>query len=112
MRKRVLLVTVPGLALLGLAGGLLFWINLNRPGVTQANYERIQKGMPLAEVEALLGRPGQRMTFRHSGAGASWYEGDVVAAVVVDVYWFSENWRVAFRALASDLGLRGSPVTL
>jgi hypothetical protein len=46
------------LALFGLAVLLLaLYAMERRPGVTRANYQRIQNGMRLAEVEALLGRP-------------------------------------------------------
>jgi hypothetical protein len=90
MRKRLVLLTVAGLALLGPTCGLLYWIDLNRPGVTQANFERIQRGMTLAEVEALMGRPGQPMPPPPSAHKESsltdktWWEGDVIVGVLVD----------------------------
>jgi hypothetical protein len=46
------------LALLGLSVVLLaLYAAERKPGVTRANYQRIQNGMRLAEVEALLGGP-------------------------------------------------------
>jgi hypothetical protein len=42
----------------GLAVLPILWYALSlRPGVTQANYERIQEGRTLQEVESLLGGP-------------------------------------------------------
>jgi hypothetical protein len=46
-----------GLALLLLVGGAIaFWPRADR--ITQENCDRIRKGMTLAEVEAILGPPG------------------------------------------------------
>ena len=56
MRRRAL---VPlAIALVGLAG-LLWALNLMRsaPGVTNANYLRISKGMTVEEAETILGEP-------------------------------------------------------
>jgi hypothetical protein len=54
-----------GVAALGLLVGLgmavLRW--QHGPGVSWANYRRIEAGMPRSEVRALLGRPGQRVPF-------------------------------------------------
>jgi hypothetical protein len=54
-RRRLPLVGLGAVALL--AGGLFAWLGLPRPGVTRANYERIQEGMTLPEVESILGGP-------------------------------------------------------
>jgi hypothetical protein len=56
MRRRRLLLGLGLLALLGLAGGLFAFL-YPWPGVTGANFERIQEGMTLAEVEKILGGP-------------------------------------------------------
>ena len=41
-----------------IAGMLLaIWVENSRLGVTRANFHRIHTGMPLAEVEAILGAP-------------------------------------------------------
>jgi hypothetical protein len=45
-----------GLLLATLAFGIFLRAQLPRPGVTRANYGRIQDGMTLEEVEALLGQ--------------------------------------------------------
>jgi hypothetical protein len=37
--------------------GLFVWLQVPRPGMTKANYERIRLGMTLAEVEGILGGP-------------------------------------------------------
>jgi hypothetical protein len=53
-RRRLLLVA---LVAAGLAAAF-FWLQLPRPGVTRANFERLEEGMTLEEVETILGRPG------------------------------------------------------
>src|SRR5262249_24525820 len=58
-----------GLALVALALAFTDWALSLRPGVTEANFKRIRKGMTLAEVQALLGGPGQVATFEIGAAG-------------------------------------------
>jgi hypothetical protein len=59
MKKRLSLLA--GLLCLLLLGGyLLLW--LTAPRISHANFERIEVGMGLAEVEELLGRPADRDT--------------------------------------------------
>jgi hypothetical protein len=48
-----------GLAAVGLAFGLLDCVMGPSPGVTEANSRRIQQGMTLKEVQAILGSSGQ-----------------------------------------------------
>jgi hypothetical protein len=55
--KRVYLLGI-GIALVAGALALTHELLSPWPGVTAANVERIRKGMPRAEVEALLGGPG------------------------------------------------------
>src|SRR5262245_46758429 len=73
-----------GLALLLLAGAFLLadWLTW-QPGVTEANVRRLRPGMPLAEVEAILGGkpddvygPGhdfpRQIRAWHGRAGRAW----------------------------------------
>ena len=57
MHRPRLLRWAGALALLGLVVALVVWLMSPRPGTTLVNYQRIQNGMTLAEVEAVLGRP-------------------------------------------------------
>jgi hypothetical protein len=60
MRRRRLLLGAGLLALL-VSAGILLWFSSRWPGVTQANFDRIQKGATLDEVKALLGgRPHRK----------------------------------------------------
>jgi hypothetical protein len=54
LRRRRLLFVVLG-AVGMLACGLFAWLQLPRPGVTRANYQRLREGMTLREVEGLFG---------------------------------------------------------
>jgi hypothetical protein len=65
MSGRVFLLGV-GLVLVALAFLLtdaLLW----RPGVTEANVQRIRRGKTLAEVEAVLGQPSRCCVYRNCG---------------------------------------------
>jgi hypothetical protein len=55
-KKRFLLLASVPLAIVVTLGVLAMLPP--RPGVTKANFDRIEKGMTLSEVEQLLGRPG------------------------------------------------------
>jgi hypothetical protein len=55
MRRRKLLVVLAGLAVLAL-GGFVLWPQTDR--VTRENFGHIKEGMSRAEVEAILGPPG------------------------------------------------------
>jgi hypothetical protein len=50
-----------GLALVALALAVTDWMLTPPPGVTEANVKRIRPGMTLAEVESILGGPGDRL---------------------------------------------------
>ena len=56
-RKRLLLIAVLPLAF-AVTLGVLAMLSPN-PGVTKAKFDRIEKGMTLAEVEAIFGGPGE-----------------------------------------------------
>jgi hypothetical protein len=60
MRRRTLLVTLAGMAVVVAAGAVVLWPREDR--VTRANYDRIQIGMNRANVEAILGPPGDYRT--------------------------------------------------
>ena len=59
MRRRKL-IALAGLAVLVAAGAFVLWPRPDR--ITRANYDRIRMGMSRAEVEAILGPPGDYTT--------------------------------------------------
>jgi hypothetical protein len=66
MRRRKLIATVVGLAVLTTAGVLWArheqseWVESQRIGrISRANYARIENGMSMEKVEGLLGSPGE-----------------------------------------------------
>jgi hypothetical protein len=60
MRRPTLLVALAGLAVVVAVGVVVLWPRQNR--ITQENFDRIREGMSLAEVEAILGPPGDYRT--------------------------------------------------
>jgi hypothetical protein len=56
-KKRLLLIAALPLALAVIIGVLAMLPT--RPGVTSTNFDRIEDGMLLEEVEAIFGRPGE-----------------------------------------------------
>jgi hypothetical protein len=62
MRKRELLVVLASLAVLVAAGVVVLWPRGEPDRITQANFDRIHEGMTRAEVETLLGPPGDHRT--------------------------------------------------
>jgi hypothetical protein len=61
MRRRKLLVALAGLAVVGAAGIVVLWPrSVSR--ITQENCDRVQVGMSRADVEAILGPPGDYTT--------------------------------------------------
>jgi len=67
MRRRTLLVALAGLAVVVTAGTVVLWPRPER--ITRANFHRIREGMSRAEVEAILGPPGDYRT----GLGETWF---------------------------------------
>jgi hypothetical protein len=67
MRRRKLLGALAGLAVVVAAGVIVMWPRAER--VTRANYDRIQIGMSRAEVEAILGSPGDYTTVDRERTG-------------------------------------------
>ena len=78
MRRRRLLLGAGVLTLLGLT---VIWLTLPHPGVTWANYERIQDGMTLEEVRGILGGEGEKGLAHEPGLVYDdqrvWVEGDL-----------------------------------
>jgi hypothetical protein len=60
VRRRTLLVVLAALAVVVAVAVVVLWPQQDR--IKRENYERIQRGMSLAEVEAILGPPGDCRT--------------------------------------------------
>ena len=85
MRRRTLLVALAGLAVVVAAGAVVLW---PRSRITQDDSDRIKIGMTRAEVQAILGPPGDHRTnappprgrsggsTRPSGTGGDRWVGD------------------------------------
>jgi len=71
MRKWKLRRVLAGLAVLMAAATFLFWHGRDR--VTAENYERLRKGMTRAEVEAILGPPGDYASGPAVGEDELWW---------------------------------------
>ena len=61
MRRRKLLVVLAGLAVLVAAGAVVLWPE-PPSRITRENFDRVREGMTQAEVEAILGPPGDYRT--------------------------------------------------
>ena len=81
MRRRTLLVALAGLAVVSGAGAVVLWpTQPNR--ITQENCDRIKEGMSRAEVETILGPPGDYRTgpvqsvvqWELNGARTTWHD--------------------------------------
>jgi hypothetical protein len=110
-RRRLLLVVLGAVGLL--VGGLAAWLQLPRPGVTRANYERIQEGMTLPEVAGILGGPpGNYSRFPDNEAGLwalDWADPELglqyfrgreacVGTELAVAVWFNDQGRVRRKA--------------
>jgi hypothetical protein len=60
MRRRTLLVALAGLAVVAAAGAVVLWPRPER--ITRENFDRIRDGITRADVEAILGPPGDYRT--------------------------------------------------
>jgi hypothetical protein len=78
-----LLVALAGLAVMGAAGAVALWPRADR--VTRANCDRIQTGMNRADVEAILGPPGDYRT----GLGETRL-GEVDYGITQNVIWMPD----------------------
>jgi hypothetical protein len=82
MRRRTLLVVLAGLAVLVAAGVVVLWPQTEPNRITQENCDRIKKGMSQAEVETILGPPGDYRTGPGQGVlawdpildGTTWHD--------------------------------------
>jgi len=86
--------------------GLVVFVNMPRPGVTKANFDRIQHNMTRREVEKLLGGPhydvsggtktgpASRVHFWKGCAGQVWVTFDAKGdeAKIISKHWHSERW--------------------
>jgi hypothetical protein len=80
MRKRYFIVAAlfASLASVGFVAALLMSNGPGvTPGVTKANFDRIEKGMTLLEVEQILGKPG-----RYTWGGYCWQADDGASVFV------------------------------
>jgi hypothetical protein len=87
-RHKRKLLALGVLALLG-AAAFVLWPRPNR--VTRENYDRIRKGMSRAEVEAILGPPGDYSTVDSEGLGVSDVGFDHSGSQDVTVAWVSDG---------------------
>jgi hypothetical protein len=62
MRRRTLLVVLAGLAVVIAAGAVVLWPQTEPNRITSENCDRIKEGMSRAEVETILGPPGDYRT--------------------------------------------------
>jgi hypothetical protein len=90
-RTRRLLLLGLAIGMAGIAVAVALW--LLRSPVNRDNFAKIEEGMALAEVEALLGGPGQRILVRTGDTGRGilhgrtwrrWEAGDVVITLSFD----------------------------
>jgi hypothetical protein len=90
-RRRILCLA---LAAVALTLGLVVLLPPS-PGVTAANFERVQMGMTLAEVDALMTREGTEGTGDHRTTLAIWYtrSGTVCGRIIFERDAKGE-WRV------------------
>jgi hypothetical protein len=90
MSRRVYLLGV-GIVLVAMGLAFTDWM-LSLHGVTEANAKRIRPGMPMAKVEALLGKPD------HKGAGmAGWAGTPGVAGSGPGTAWRALSWSFTTR---------------
>jgi hypothetical protein len=69
-------------------GGL--WMLHTRPGVTKANFDRIEKGMALAQVQELFGKEGVVFHGYVNQSAYCWENEDRSYAIVL----FDDDWVV------------------
>src|SRR6516165_6941322 len=108
MRRRKLLVVLAVLAVV-VAAGVVVALWPSRERITQENFDRIREGMSRAEVEGILGSPGDYTTGPlndpdgieiplsllppPSGVESAWWAADYGTVGV----WFDEGGRVLMK---------------
>jgi hypothetical protein len=102
MRTRKLVAAV-GLAVVVAVGAFVLWPRQDR--ITRENYGRIQPGMPRAEVEAILGPPGDYTTRRNRYHGQYWRP-DGLKSYGVGFYWMDDTGLIVlyFSHQTNDVG--------
>jgi hypothetical protein len=95
MRRRKL-VAAAGLAALVAVGAVAMWIGRDR--VTLENFSRIKSGMPRAEVEAILGPPGDYRTVPTAPASLDLLQGTARPTQVGSDSHFFERQEFTFDA--------------
>jgi hypothetical protein len=85
-KKRMALFAALPLIIAVIFGVLAMLPPDTRPGVTKANFDRIEKGMTLAEVEEIFGREGMMLS-RTVGNGGKRTE---------RFLWRAEDWSNSF----------------
>jgi hypothetical protein len=102
--KRRLAVISLFVVLVGIGVGLAMMLTPDhRPGVTKANFDKLQEGMSIEQVETWLGADSRRLFgFGRSGLGAStfnqtWIADDGARAAITFSlqYGVDEDWKVA-----------------
>jgi hypothetical protein len=94
MRRRKRLA-LPAAALVALVavGWFVLWL---RPGrITRENFDRIRVGMPRADVEALLGPPGNYLTGPVADSPQVW--GDPARVSLPGVSWRSDDGIISIK---------------
>jgi hypothetical protein len=106
MRRRTLLVALAGLAVVA-AGVVVLWPGRDR--VTPENFDRVRAGMTRAEVDAILGPPGDYTTaptegvrvtrskdyptFRAPGSESAYLQSCWLSDTAQAVVWFDYSGR-------------------
>jgi hypothetical protein len=106
MTRKNRCILVAGLLAVGVCLTLAVLVLLPpRPGVTKANYDRIEEGMSLAEINAILGRPPDMV---EGGAEEMWHgwigeDGFVHVVFAGDSTFVRKEWRDSPRTLSEKV---------